>query len=183
MENLLKQVGRQMMTAKDLLRLPERDCRYELVKGRLIRLPFHGWEHGAITAQLAYLLGQHVEANHLGKLLSSTGVIIARNPDTVRAADINFISRLRCPSGWLDGYLDFAPDMVVEVFEETDDMPAKLQDWFDADARTVLVVYPGSRQIAIYRSLREVTILTDGDTLTAPDILPGFSCLVSDIFA
>ncbi len=77
-------------------------------------------------------------------------------------------------------------DLVVEVVspnDNPDEIQTKVTDWLEAGVRLVLVVYPRSRQVAVYRSLREVTILTEADTFSAPDLLPGFSCPVAEIFA
>lgn len=149
--------------------------------------PPPGSEHGALAANLAYLLNDHVRKNDLGRVFAAeTGFRLARDPDTVRAADFAFVAKSRCPAKLPKGYLDLAPDLVAEVVSPNDDpdqVQAKVRDWIDAGVRLMLVVYPGSRQIAVYRSLRQVTILTDGDALELPDLLPGFTCPVSDIFA
>ena len=177
----------KLWTAEELSRLPESE-RYELVKGELIEMsPPPGYEHGSMIMRLAVQIANYALANDLGEVLAAeTGFRIARNPDTVRAADIAFITKAHRPTKPPKGYLDLAPDLVAEVVSPSDDpdkVQRKIKDWLDGGSRLVLVVYPGSRQIAVYRSLREVTILTDGDTLTAPDLLPGFACPVSDIFA
>ena len=177
----------KLVTADELFHLPSSE-RYELVKGELVEMnPLPGFEHGAITHRLSYLITHHVVQHDLGIVLAAeTGFRLARNPDTVRAADIAFIAKSRIPARFPKSYLDFAPDLVAEVVSPNDDpdaIQAKVKDWLDAGVRLVLIVYPGSRQIAAYRSLREVTILTDADTLSAPDLLPGFACPVSEIFA
>ncbi len=118
---------------------------------------------------------------------AETGFRLTRNPDTVRAADIAFVSKDRLPAKLPKGYLDLAPDLVAEVVSpgnDPDEIQSKVREWLEAGARYVLVVYPGPRQIIVYRSLRQVTILTEGDTFTAPDTLgvPGFELQVSTIF-
>jgi Uma2 family endonuclease len=81
--------------------------------------------------------------------------------------------------------MDLAPDLVVEVVspsDDADDMQLKIKEWLDAGARMVCYVYPSSRQVVIYRSLRDVRVLTDADTLLGDDILPDFSLPVNEIF-
>jgi len=176
----------RLMTAEELLERSDKG-RYELVKGVLVEMAPPGYEHGQVTNQLSYRLTYHVVQNHLGVVLAAeTGFRLARDPDTVRAPDIAFISKARQPATAPSGYADFAPDLVAEVVsphDDPDEIQSKVTDWLEAGVRLVLVVYPRSRQIATYRSLREVTILTESDRLTAPDILPGFTCPVSEIFA
>ncbi|MCS6911512.1 MAG: Uma2 family endonuclease, partial [Anaerolineales bacterium] len=137
--------------------------------------------------RLAWRLAAFVESRNLGVVtLAETGFQLSRDPDTVRAPDVAFIRSERWPKKPPKGYLTFAPDLVVEVVspnDEPDAVQAKIVEWLNAGVQAALVVYPGSRQIAVYRSLRQITILTDGDTLELPDLLPGFTCPVSDIFA
>jgi hypothetical protein len=54
--------------------------------------------------------------------------------------------------------------------------------WLTAGVKLALVVYPGSKHIAVYRSLRQVEVLTLGDTLELVEVLPGFACPVAAIF-
>jgi len=174
------------MTAEDLLQLSSKG-RYELVKGALIEMTPPGYEHGEITNRFNYRLTHHVIQNDLGVVLAAeTGFRLSRDPDTVRAPDIAFVSKARRPVIPPTGYADFAPDLVVEVVSPNDDpdeIQGKVRDWLEAGVRVVLVVYPRSHQIAIYRSLREVTVLTEADSLVLSDVLPGFSCPVADVFA
>jgi Uma2 family endonuclease len=146
-----------------------------------------GYEHGKYVNRLDYFITHHVMQNDLGEVVAAeTGFRLSRDPDTVRAPDIAFVSKARRPFVPPTGYADFAPDLVVEVVSPNDDpdeIQSKVRDWLEAGVRVVLVVYPRSRQIAVYRSLREVTVLTEADSLVLSDVLPGFSCPVADVFA
>jgi Uma2 family endonuclease len=175
------------MTAEELLLLPESE-RYELVKGELVEMsPPPGTEHGTVAYQLGYSLGQHVIPKKLGRLFAAeTGFRLARDPDTVRAADVAFVSKDRLPPKMPKGYLDLAPDLVAEVVSpnnDPDEIQAKVREWLEAGARYVLVVYPGPRQVHVYRSLKQVTILTEDDILAFPDLLPELEIAVAAIFA
>jgi Uma2 family endonuclease len=179
--------AQDLMTAEDLLQLPP-EARYELVKGVLVDMsPPPGYEHGLTTMRLALRLGAFVEAEGLGRVFAAeTGFRLARDPDTVRAADVAFVTKGRLPPTAPRGYADMAPDLVAEVVSPGDDaerVQAKVRDWLEAGARLAVIVYPGARQVVVYRSLREATVLTDADTLTAPDLLPGFALAVADLFA
>jgi len=176
----------KLMTAEDLLRLSGQG-RYELVKGVLVKMTPPGYEHGATTMRFAIRIANHVSAHDLGEVVAAeTGFRLARNPDTVRGADVAFVSKARQPAVAPAGYADFAPDLVVEVVSPNDDpdeIQTKVAEWLEFGVRLVLIVYPRSRQVAVYRSLREVTILTEADTFSAPEVLPGFTCPIAAIFA
>ncbi len=105
------------MTVGELLALPDDGKRHELVEGELREMPPAGARHGDAAAALTILLGQHVRAHRLGRVLAAeTGFRISRNPDTVRAPDISFVSRERVPpDGPPEGYWELAPDLAVEV--------------------------------------------------------------------
>jgi Uma2 family endonuclease len=174
------------VTAEELLKLSSQG-RFELVKGELIQMSPPGFEHGKIGMELAWRLAAHVHANRLGVVTAAeTGFRLARDPDTVRAPDVAFISKERVPAQPPKGYLDLAPDLIAEVVSPNDDpdeVQSKVAQWLGAGVRVALVIYPGSRQVAVYHSLKQVVVLTEGDTLELPDLLPGLACPVSELFA
>lgn len=174
------------MTAEELLKLPDDGKRRELVEGEVREMTPAGFRHGKAAAKLTILLGQHVEANHLGTLLAAeTGFILSRDPDTVRAPDISFIVRERVPSGDPPaGYGETIPDLVAEVVSPNDaaaEVQSKVQMWLEAGVRLLWVVYPDTRSVVVYESLKEITTLTANDTLSG-DVVPGFECPVAEIF-
>ena len=104
----------QLMTADELLMMPDDGYRYELVKGRLVQSPFGTCEHGLVTMKLAGPLYTHIMANNLGVAYAAgTGFKIESEPDTVRAPDIAFVSKERLGStDTSDNYLECAPDQI-----------------------------------------------------------------------
>ncbi len=175
------------MTSEELLRLPDDGKRRELVQGELREMAPAGARHGDAAAALTILLGQHVRANRLGKMLAAeTGFRISRDPDTVRAPDVSFVARDRVPpEGAPEGYWDIAPDLVAEVVSPNDtaaEVQSKVQRWLETGVRLVWVVYPGTRSVVAYESLKEISTLTTGDTLSGGNVVPGFECAVAEIF-
>jgi len=177
---------RTLVTADELLKMPEIECRYELVKGELRNLPFNGAEHGAISARVGAKLGKHILDNRLGDVVGSAGFQIASDPDTVRAPDMAFIKRERIREGRLpEGYWLGAPDLVVEVispFDSYAEVEERVIDWLTAGTRMVIVMNPSTRTVMVHTSPTEATRLTEADVLTCGDILPGFACPVSELF-
>ncbi len=71
----------KLVTADELLAMPDDGFRYELVKGELIRMPPPGHEHGLVAMHIAGPLYQHVMSNNLGAVCAAeTGFLIHRNP-------------------------------------------------------------------------------------------------------
>jgi Uma2 family endonuclease len=176
----------KLMTAEDLLRLPDDGWRYELVRGELRRMPPAGYEHEVTAARILLRVGTHVEANRLGQVSGAAGFRLARDPDLVRAPDFAFVAAERLPKGRTPpGYLDLAPDLVAEVISPNDsagDVQEKIEEWLRAGARMVWAFYPKTRSVWVHRSATETLMLGPDDVLNGADVLPGFTCRVGDLF-
>ena len=76
----------QLITAEELLTMPDDGFRYELVEGELRRMSPAGHNHGRIAMRLAIPLGKFIADNNLGAVYAAeTGFKLKSNPDTVRA--------------------------------------------------------------------------------------------------
>ncbi len=53
----------------------------------------------------------------------------------------------------------------------------------EAGARMVWVVSPKLKAVTVYRSLTDITMLTEKDTLDGGEVVPGFQIPVAEIFA
>jgi Uma2 family endonuclease len=173
-----------LMTAEELLRTSMPDKRTDLVRGVLrVREPA-GDRHGRVTMNLAIRLGTHVERTGAGQLFAAeTGFTLSRAPDTVRAPDIAFVRRERLPEA-IPGFLDLAPDLVVEVLSPGDrpgETLAKVGDWLEAGARLVWVVDPERRLARIYRHDGTEQIVTADQALDGEDVVPGLACPLSAV--
>lgn len=174
-----------LMTAEELLRLHLPNKRAELVRGLLVVREPAGYHHGDVAARLLVAIANHVNANGLGRVFAAeTGFMLTRNPDTVRAADVAFVSAARLPDPPPRGFADLAPDLAVEVLSP-DDRPgevlAKVGDWLNAGARAVWVVDPVRVLARVYRADGSESILGATDALRGEDILPGFEYPLSAI--
>ena len=174
------------MTAEELPKHPELEpC--ELVNGKVIRLRYNTVSHGRLLAEITVPLGDYADKSGLAQVgIGRVGVVTRRHPDTVRAADLVLISRERWARHDRDGYLDVAPELVVEVLSPEDDLwcyvMGKLADYFAAGVDRVWLADPELRSIFAYRSLTEVERFGEGDILMDEEILPGFSLPIADLF-
>ena len=73
--------------------------------------------HGYYCGNICRILGNHVAANGLGRVMTNdSGIVTEREPDSVRGADVAFYSFTRLPRGLLpEGYLEVSPELVFEV--------------------------------------------------------------------
>ena len=177
----------KILTADDLLRLDSKGIRGELIRGVLHETKPAGLEHGEIVVNLCLLLGTFTRPRRLGRLSGpNVGVLLERNPDTVREADLLFISAEKLPRNIrVTGYYDLPPDLVVEIASPNAsrrEVNAKVQMWLSYGVRLVWAVYPITRTVESHPQHGAPTLFTDVDTLDGGDVLPGFTCKFSDIF-
>lgn len=176
----------RLLTAEDFAQLPEPDSHAELVRGEVVRMSPAGHLRGGITFELGLLLGLFVRQQRLGKLYAAeTGFLLTRSPDTVRAPDIAFVRAERLGQQSEQGFFDGAPDLAVEVVSPGDldaEINEKVLDYLNAGTRLVWIVRPRGQTVTVYRSLKDVRILTRDEALDGADVLPGFSAPIASIF-
>ncbi len=174
----------QLMSAEDLLQ-PHVPKHAELVRGVLVVREPPGFRHGEVTARLASALITHVDAHHLGRVVAGdAGFKLESAPDTVRGADIAFVSRERLPQQSPVGFPSFAPDLAIEVLSPGDragETLAKVADWLSAGTQLVWVIDPERRLARIYRQDGTESVLDEDDALDGEEVIPGFALILDAI--
>lgn len=164
----------------------EDNHRVELVKGVVEVCGATPLLHGYVCSNASCLLGNFVEANGLGRVMTChTWVQTERNPDTIRGTDVCFFSYERLPRGEIpEGILDQVPELVIEVRSPSDrwkNVMEKMIEYLDAGVLVVIDIIPESKSVSVYRNDNDEH-LHKGDVLTLPDILPGFAVPVEKFF-
>src|SRR5437016_5395249 len=98
-----------LMTAEELMRLPDDGWRYELVEGRLVRMSPTGGSHGLVVMALLRAVDHFVQEQQLGTVLpAETGFRIPSQSegDTVLAPDLAFVRAGRAPAASVEGFPD-----------------------------------------------------------------------------
>lgn len=176
------------VTAEQLEALPDDGQRHELVRGQLRTMSPEGFRHGRVALRIASRLERHVEEHSLGVAVAAeTGFRISRSPDTVRAPDAAFVGRDRLPPPEEQvGFLDVAPDLVVEVVSPSDragDVLEKTRQWLAAGVLLVWVVHPEQRLVLVHGAGEPVQeVGTDGD-LDGGEVLPGLRLPIAELLA
>ncbi len=176
-----------LMTADDLLRMPDDEHRYELIRGELIRMspamPEHGW-HGA---EVLLSIGGYAKPRRLGVVFdSSVGYKFEVNPDTVLEPDVSFFRMERVPprKDWKK-YFTIPPDIVVEVLSPSErraHINEKIRIYLGVGVRLLWLIDPRRRIVTVYAPGREPLVLRHVDVLSGEDVLPGFWLPLSDLF-
>jgi Uma2 family endonuclease len=184
---LLSRSEERLVTGEELLRRPDLEpC--ELVEGKIVPMSPVGFLHGKVGRRVALpLMAWSEDRPGRGEVVfGEVGIYIRRDPDTVRAADILYISTERLAGRTPVGYLETAPEIIVEILspdKRRGMVEEKLQDYFAVGVDVVWVVDPEERYILVYRgSLLDVERFDECDTLADEEILPGFALPVAEIF-
>ena len=145
-----------------------------------------GGRHGRLVTHLATELELFARETGRGWVLSGeVGIYTRREPDTVRGADVAFLSKSRSPNEPSEGFLETPPGLVIEVLSPSDRMPEpsdKLSDYFSAGVEQVWVVRPEDRCVQVWTSLDARREYAAEDRIDGEDVLAGFSLAVGDLF-
>jgi Uma2 family endonuclease len=175
------------VTADELLRLTDDRQKYELARGELITMTPTGGEHGEIAGAVFFALKSYVKSKKLGQVYTAeTGFLLTTDPDTVRAPDAAYVSTARHKGvQGVAGFVPLAPDLAVEVVSPNDSaqmIQEKVNDFLAAGTRQVWVVYPRTRTVMVHYSLSDAHVFMRDEAIDGGDMLPGFSCKVSEFF-
>lgn len=81
-----------LITGEELAELDD-PGRSELVEGKIVELSPTKMQHGRYEFEIARSLGNFAEKHNLGVVMvGEVGIYTHRNPDTIRGADVLFIS-------------------------------------------------------------------------------------------
>lgn len=178
-----------LMTAKEFSQRPDPGYPEELVKGRIVRMAPPNRRHGEVCSQVAFLLRLFVDRHNLGRILiNDSGIIVRRNPDTVRGADVAYYSYARMPKG--PAPADYAegagvPELAVEVRSPGNswrDLQIKIGDYIGAGVLFVLILDPEAQTGHLFGADVAPRILGPEDELTIPSLLGEFRERVGHFF-
>lgn len=181
--------ARHFLTAAEFLEHPAAITgTSELVRGSVrMMIPASG-AHGLIAGIVFAGLNTFVEARQLGMCFpDNTGFQLPGLGDTVRSPDVAFVRADQLPPGGIgSGWIQVAPDLVVEILspsEKDADLIDKLNDYRAAGTRLVWVIDPARRTVAIRSGDRPERLLGDSGVIEGEDVLPGFELPVERLFA
>lgn len=178
-------VEEKLITGEELFAMSDAEL-CELVEGKIVPMSPTGELHGGIENAFGTELRLFVRAHNLGKVrVGEVGIYIQRNPDTIRAADVLFISNERYAQKKSSSYLDVAPELVVEVLSPADSLSEvmqKLREYFSIGVQLVWIADPQAKIVYAYRSTTDVREFTADDELPGDDVLPGFAVKVAALF-
>ncbi len=160
--------------------------RSELVRGRVIETAIQGAQHGQIVATVAALLYDWAHSSAYGCVCARAGYVLTYNPDTVLGPYISYVRADRIPAtGVPEGFWPLAPDLAIEVIsasDAADEIRGRVRDFLVAGTPLVWTIYPEEREVVAHTPDGLARTYGEGDVLEHPDVLPGFSCKVVELF-
>lgn len=175
------------MTIEEYEALPsDQSARIEIVRGELVERMSPGIEHFIVAGKIMMQLGFWAEASKQGYVGPEGSYALQMDPLTLRTPDVSYFRAEKRPRGrQIKGVGRFAPDLAVEVISPSErrrDVQAKVKDYLDAGVLLVWTVWPEAREVVAHTPDDEPRTFRMGDTLEFPEVLPGFSCRVNDLF-
>jgi Uma2 family endonuclease len=174
-----------LITATELLE-KHSDVRCELIQGELHTMSPAGAAHGWVIARVTARIINFVEEHHLGYVFGAeTGFVLERNPDTVRAPDIAFVRKDRISGRLGRRFLEFAPDLAIEVLSPSDtssEVSAKAEQWLRCGSSQVWLIDPARETACICYLENDEFVSRSVQSLKASPLLPGFELQVKSLF-
>ncbi len=154
---------------------------YEYVKGELVPMSPPTRIHSKVSVNVIRHLDWYVRENQLGEVHVETTFQVS---ERALKPDVAFMPTSQLDGDENTGFL-IPPDLAIEVLSPTDvqwRVVDKAFAYLNAGTRLVWVLNPRSKTVTIYRSEKDIALLTYEDTLTGEDVVPGFTCPVSQLF-
>jgi Uma2 family endonuclease len=164
--------------------LPEnQDRTFEFIGGEIVEVTPSNIISSAIGGFIYGELHIFTKGKQLGVLSSEQGGYMVSGERYV--PDVAFIRKQKRITK--DGYNPAPPDLAVEVdypssVTSLNQLRVKTSNYL-AEGILVWLVFPEKRIIEVHQAGQPVRVLTEKDTLTGGDVLPGFQLAVRDIFA
>jgi Uma2 family endonuclease len=104
----------------------------------------------------------------------------------VRGPDVSYVRADRIPdSGIPEAFWEIVPDLAVEIVssgESAEEVREKARDYLATGTPLVWVIYPRMREVIVHTPDGLARAYSGSDVLEQFDILPGFSCVVAELF-
>jgi Uma2 family endonuclease len=180
----------KLMTAEefyDFVHLPKnRDRHFELEEGEVVEVSRPGERHGAVCANSSYIMVGYTRAIKKGLVTTNdTGIVLERDPDTVRGADVALYLEKYRFSQLKVKYSDRLPKLILEVLSPNDrqgKMQKRINKFLEKGVAMAWLLDPDAETLTIFLPNKQPVVLESHEEVTGLKLLPDFHCKVSDFF-
>ena len=152
---------------------------FELIEGRIVyKVPND--KHADAQGRLCIKVGIYFETNPIGRVRPEFMLRLwPKNKYESRTPDISVILNENIKA---EEYATRAPDLAIEIVSRHDgwtELLEKAKLYLEKGSRVVWIVDPYQQAVVVITPNEQRWVR---DTLTCPEVLPGFSIAVQDIF-
>jgi Uma2 family endonuclease len=184
-------VATKLLTAEefyDWANLPENRDKYcELECGEIVEMSRPGKLHGLVCGNVAWFLGVYVRQRKKGYVCANdTGVVVERDPDTVRGPDVMLFEDAARIEDVEKKYGEEPPILAVEVLSPNDTlgkMSRRIGEQKRFGTPLIWVLDPDARNVTVYQRGKEEKVVAEGEELTGEEVLPDLCVKVAELFA
>jgi Uma2 family endonuclease len=159
---------------------------FELVRGEMIELPSPGLPHGVVAANAVRILGNYTFERRKGYVASNDcGVILERDPDTVRGPDVALYEDAHSFDELPPKYGETPPRLAVEVLspnDRADQVMHQITDYLRNGVALVWLIDPEARTVTVCQPDKGPRVYKENEELSGEEVLPGCRCCVADFF-
>jgi Uma2 family endonuclease len=180
-----------LMTAEEMLALPDNGMERDLIDGQLRERPMtkRGRPHSEATISCGALLRNWLmrQPSPRGSVSGGeAGFRLRRNPDTTVGIDVAYISAELASRTPRDVFLiDGVPVLAVEILSPSDtheDIVEKIELYLETGVRVVWIVDPDLHTVTVYRPDAQPVLYSESQELLGNPDLPGFRMKVAELF-
>ena len=185
------------MSVEEFEQWPEEPgWRYELVHGRVVRMPPPGGRHGVIQGNIVFALKLFVLPRGLGEVVDGSEFVLPGSGVSEQGKlgpDVAFVAAGREPASGTQADEDnwaIARDLAVEIAspkanQYRPQMTEKAKEYLRAAVRLVWIFYPQWNEVDAWwqgEQGPESQTLQASQQLDGRDVLPGFTHLIGPLF-
>jgi Uma2 family endonuclease len=184
-------VATKLLTAEEFYewthRPENRDKYCELERGEIVEMSRPGKRHGLVCANVARILGNYTVQRKKGYVCSNdTGVLVERDPDTVRGPDVMLFEDASQIEEVDEKYGEKPPVLAVEVLSPNDttgQLMRRILEQKRFGTRLIWVLDPDARNVIVYQSGKDDKVVEEAEELTGEDVLLELRVRVAELFA
>ncbi|MBW4425776.1 MAG: Uma2 family endonuclease [Nostoc desertorum CM1-VF14] len=143
------------------------------------------------SARLSTFLNIWAMLRKVGRVTGSGAKFILPNIEeddlekrNVRSPDVSFVRADRLKKDKRD-FVELVPDLMVEIKSRSDrikPLEEKVQLFLQLGSVVGILIDPDKLTVTVYRLNQTPVVLENGNTLTLPDLLPGWEMAISELW-
>lgn len=155
----------------------------EIRNGEYVVVAPHDFVSARLVIKIASQIERWIEQTKAGLVFGSNAGVLFADGDLM-APGVTYVSRKRLPVV-PRSFARVIPELVFEIRSGKQSeraCRAKLQLLLAQGIDVVVYVDPGARTWEVHRARTEPVVLRDRDRFEVPDVLPGFGCVVGELW-